>query len=46
MENSEQENRIDALINYDSQYWIGLNDIATEGTFVNDTAFCFSPFKL
>ena len=47
IEDSEQEQHIDAFINYDSHYWIGLNDLSTEGTTVRDTSvFCSGQFKL
>ena len=31
IKDKEQENQIDAFINHDLHYWIGLNDLSTEG---------------
>ena len=31
IQDQEQENQIDAFVNIDNHYWIGLNDLLTEG---------------
>ena len=31
IKDSDQENHIDAFINYNNYHWIGLNDLSTEG---------------